>query len=512
MKQILSFLTSRMFIFFALIGVQVWFLVTLLYDIENKFQWIETAVFVGSLLLALWVANKDVNPGYKIAWLLLILIMPVLGITMYFLFSQKKFNSEERALSAKIYNTLSAVLIPDEKAKKALGELSPSALVQTEYIDNASKFPVYQNTDLKYYPFGEPFYEDLLAALKSAKRFIYMEYFIIERGVMWDSILEILEQKAEEGLDVRLIYDDFGCISKLPPHYYRVIESKGIKVLVFNPLRPVMNSLFNNRDHRKITVIDNEIAFCGGANLADEYINAIERFGKWKDASIRIHGSATRSFLLAFLHIWSFITGEEPNLAEYNLERTFAQKDAKDVFVHPFADYSPIGHTPLAENIYLNIISRATKYVYINTPYLVLDDRLESALKNAAKSGVDVRITVPNIPDKKVVYLITQANFAPLIKSGVKIYKYTPGFIHSKTFVCDDAIGIVGTINLDYRSLYLNFECGVWYYDKKTALAMKEDYLDTVKQSHEVTKDEIIHTNVFKRFMQSIFKVFGPLM
>lgn len=512
MKRLISILTSRMFIFFALLGVQVLFLVTLLYDAENHFQWVKIAIFVISLLVALWIANKEEDPGYKIAWLMLILFMPIIGIIMYFLFRQKKFNKRQLAHSARIFEKLSALSISDEGAKSELAKISEADFIQTQYIDNASNFPLYQNTDLKYYPSGEPFFEDLLKALKSAKKFIYMEYFIIEKGIMWNSILEVLEQKVAEGLDVRLMYDDLGCINKLPPHYNRVIESKGIKVSVFNPLRPVMNSLFNNRDHRKITVIDDEIAFCSGANIGDEYINAVQRFGKWKDAAIRLRGSAVRSFLIAFLHIWSFTTHEEPDLEKFNLEKTYAQTNANRVFAHPFADYSPINHTPLSEHVYLNIINHAIKYIYINTPYLVLTDRLRTALKNAAKSGIDVRVTVPGIPDKKIVYMVTRSNFKPLIEAGVKIYKYTPGFIHSKTIVSDDTVGTVGTINFDYRSLYLNFECGVWYYDKETALSMKDDYLQTVKLCREVTANEVKDAGIFKRFTQSVFALFGPLM
>jgi len=511
MKKFFSFFASRMFIFFALIALQAWFFVMLVYTFESLSTVLQTVLFIASILLVLWIVNKNNNPGYKIAWIILILIMPVLGITMYFFLSQRKLSSRERNYVLDLLQKTGCLLPADEKIVQDIEKRSLSAARQAEYIYNTSTYPLYGNTSTKYYPTGEAFWADLLVELEKAEKYIFMEYFIIEEGRMWKSILDILERKAADGVDVRFMYDDIGCIRKLPPHYEKTLRAKGIKCVVFNTLKPVLNSMFNNRDHRKITIIDGHTGFCGGANLADEYINEVERFGRWKDASVMLKGDAVWSLLMMFLQLWHFTAKEDIDLSCYMYKKPAIKINGSNGFVQPFAD-APIDDINVSESVYINMISRAKNYVYINTPYLILGNELITVLATAASSGVDVRITVPHIPDKKGVFMVTQSYYAPLIKAGVKIYEYTPGFIHSKTFVCDDNYAVVGTINLDYRSLYLNFECGVWMYGTDSIIDMKRDYLETAGISREITYADTQNIPWYKSLAQGILRIFGPLM
>ena len=334
---------------------------------------------------------------------------------------------------------------------------------------------------------------------------------------MLDAIVEILAQKAKEGVDVRFMYDGIGCIQTLPNKYYRYLQEKGIKCACFQPFRPLMSIIQNNRDHRKITVIDGRVAYTGGMNLADEYINARVRFGYWKDAAIRLTGECVWSFTSMFLELWDYILKTESDYTFYratSMEKHRLQEkihaDEKG-FVQPYTD-SPLDHEDVGENVYLNMISRAKKYLYIFTPYLIIGSEMRTALVNAAKSGVDVRLVVPGIPDKKLVYFLTQSNFPYLIKNGVKIYTYTPGFIHAKCFVCDDEIATVGSVNLDYRSLFLHFECGVFMYRSKAVMQVKEDCLRTFEESEEMDVSFCRRRRLPVRMVQSLMRLFAPLL
>ena len=338
-----------------------------------------------------------------------------------------------------------------------------------------------------------------------------MEYFIIDEGVMWNSILEILEEKAKEGVDVRVIYDDMGCIRTLPKKYYKILESKGIKAIAFNKFVPLLSVVMNNRDHRKITVIDGEVGFIGGINLADEYINEKVRFGHWKDASMVMEGQAVWNLTVMFLQLWNFNKEKAEDYEKFRAIKSYETNIESDGYVQPYGD-SPLDGETVGEYVYLNIINKARDYVYINTPYLIIDNELVTALTLAAKSGVDVRIVTPHIEDKWYVHMVTRAYYTQLIECGVKIYEYVPGFIHSKTFVCDDEIGVVGTINMDYRSLYLHFECGVWLYKTKSVFEIKEDFLKTLEVCENITLDQCKNIKWSNRVLRAILRVFAPLM
>lgn len=349
--------------------------------------------------------------------------------------------------------------------------------------------------------------EALLPELERAEKYIFIETFILEEGIMWDSILEVLKRKAAQGVLVRVLYDDMGCFLTLPPDYAQKLAQYGIEAAVFNPFQPFLTVKQNNRDHRKITVIDGKVAFTGGINLADEYINAVEKYGHWRDSAIYLRGDAAWSFALIFLQMWQLVTKQREDIDQYRPATDFTTHDG---FVQPYAD-SPTDDDNVGEHVYLQIINNAKRYLYINTPYLIVDDSMISALCLAAKSGVDVRILTPHRWDKRIVHFTTRSYYRELLRSGVKIYEYTIGFNHAKTFVSDDAVATVGTTNLDFRSLYHHFECGTVLYGSRAVMEVKEDFLNTLPICHEITQQEL-RSNVFVRMAQDVLRLFAPLM
>lgn len=393
-----------------------------------------------------------------------------------------------------------------ESATKQLPEYYP----QIHYLQEYTGFPIYADTETHYLTPGERKLETLLAELEKAEKYIFLEYFIVQEGVMWNSILEVLKRKTTQGVTVRLIYDDMGCFLTLPKDYAKQLKKHGIQCAVFNPFRPVLTVKQNNRDHRKIAVIDGKVAFTGGINLADEYINAIEKHGHWKDAAIMLKGKAAWSFTLIFLQTWEICTHTDE---DYEIFYPWKEQECPVTakgFVQPYAD-SPMDEENVGEHVYLHILNNAKKYVYINTPYLIVDDSMLSALRLAAKSGVDIRIITPHRWDKWWVHMTTRSYYRELIKSGVKIYEYTNGFIHSKTFVSDDRTATVGTTNLDFRSLYLHYECGALLYEAKAVMEVKEDFLQTLEICQQVTEKDC-KTNIVVHLLQDILRLFAPLM
>lgn len=421
--------------------------------------------------------------------------------------ASKRFKKECETL----LNTERVGLKQDDTVYQAIKKEDQAIAMQSKYIADFAGYPVYTRTQTIYLSPGEVFFEKLLEELKKAKHFIFMEYFIIEEGIMWDTLLMLLETKVKEGVDVRLIYDDAGTMQTLPYKYHEKIKEKGIKVGIFNEIKARLSLKFNNRDHRKITVIDGYIGFTGGINLADEYINAINRFGHWKDASLYLKGEGVKNLTVMFLQLWEYITKEKINYEDYFPYRYYKGVFESDGYVQPYGD-SPLDEEVVGENVYLNIIHKAKEYVYINTPYLIIDNELMVALALAAKSGVDVRIVTPHREDKWYVHILTRAYYPQLIEAGVKIYEYEPGFIHSKTFVSDDEIGVIGTINLDYRSLYLHFECGVWLYKTQSVGEMKKDFLTTLEKCIPITLQECHQVRWYVKLIRSLMRVFAPLM
>lgn len=463
--------------------------------------------FVG-LLFMVYIVARDSNPGYKIAWLIFISTFPSLGILFYLIFGGNKLGWYERKKMKDIVNDTIQNFEQDPKILDELKSKNPDAYHQAYYINHSSLSSVHQNTASKYYPLGEHFYKDFLEDLKTAKKYIFLEFFIINEGKMWNQILEILEKKAKEGITVRVIYDDFGCIMTLPKHYHKILERKGIECCAFNRFIPVLTSRINNRDHRKIAVIDGKVAYTGGINLADEYINEIERFGHWKDTAVRLEGEAVWNFTLMFLTLWNYIKSQKEDYCKYYTKTTIKSKDG---YIQPYND-TPLDKEATGEIIYMNMISRAKNFVYITTPYLIVDNEMLTTICNVAKSGVDVRIIVPGIPDKKIVNELTKSYYKPLIESGVHIFEYVPGFIHAKTVIVDGEYATVGTVNFDYRSLYLHFECGVWMYQTKCIQEIKRDFLETELKSCEVTLNDCNQIHLLRKIFRAVLRIFAPLL
>lgn len=513
MKRISNIIFGKLTLGALIILLQFGWFVYLIYSATAANAAINTCLQVIAVALALYVANRDIRTSYKMSWIFLILFMPLFGCPAYFIFGHSGLTRKAAKRYTKYMEAVREYRNGDGEIEAQLGREDFYARQQSHYLLEYAGYPLYKEADSTYYKNAESAFVQMLEDLKGAQKFIFMEYFILEEGEMFNSIVDILEEKARQGVDVRLIYDDVGSIRTLAPHYGQTLEKKGIKCVCFNPFRPVLSVVMNNRDHRKITVVDGKIAYTGGFNLADEYINRKKKYGYWKDAGIRVTGSCVWSFTSMFLEMWDFITGKEEDYETYrrcSMGREADEKTSRG-FIQPYAD-SPLDYEDVGENVYLNLICHAKKYVYIFTPYLIIGSEMKTALVNAAKCGVDVRIVVPGIPDKKLVYMLTQSNFAHLIKGGVRIYKYTPGFIHSKCFVVDDLYATVGTVNLDYRSLYLHFECGVSLCQSDTVMQVKEDAVSTFEECHEVTLDECQSRKLLVRMFMGALKLFAPLM
>ena len=464
----------------------------------------------GILRVVLSTAARKERGAFKALWIFLILTFPVLGGILYLLTALqsslgpiKKKLPRSQAKAAPLYG------LPGDgyaRAKEAMGK----HFQQVKYLQNHGKFPVYTHTKTTYYPSGEGFHQELLAQLRQAQDYIFLEYFIIQPGRMWDPILAILKEKAAAGVKVRVLYDDLGCFFLLPPGYGKELEQAGIECVPFNPFRPVLTVEQNNRDHRKLAVIDGKVAFTGGINLADEYINAYEKHGHWKDTAVKIEGKAAWSFALMFLELWEVCSERDEDFAGYCPWQAGPCPVESDGFVLPYGD-SPLDEEPVGEHVYLQILNEAEDYVYINTPYLIPDDQLVSALCLAAKRGVDVRIVTPHRWDKRLVHLTTRSYYRELLQGGVKVYEYGRGFLHAKSFVSDDCIAAIGTTNLDFRSLYLHFECGVWLWGSAAVLRMKEDFPDTLAHCRRIREQDCA-ANPAMALVQEVLRLFSPLM
>lgn len=510
MKKITKFLAHRVVIVGFLLCVQFLILLLMITIFKNYFFYFSLFSVLLSSVVVIYILSSKTNPGYKIAWIIPIIIFPIFGGLLYLLFGGNKLSKREKRKMKKSYHVYKELCHQNKATIQLLKESDRDAYTQSYYMYHQAFSPTYQNTETTYFKLGEEIYESILTEIKQATKFIFMEFFIINQGKMWDTILELLEQKVKEGVDVRLLYDDMGCIMTLPKDYYKVLREKGIKCTAFNPFIPILTTRLNNRNHRKIIVIDGKIAYTGGINLADEYINEIEKYGHWKDNGVMLKGEAVWSFTVMFLSLWDYVHNIEEDYYKFQAPREINMKSS-DGFVIPYSD-TPMDEEATGETVYMNMINRAKKYVYITTPYLIIDHEMVTALCNASKSGIDVRIITPGIPDKIIVNEVTKAYYEILIDSGIKIYEYTPGFIHAKTFISDDKYATVGTVNLDYRSLYLHFECGVWMYKTSCISNILEDYRETLKVCKEITKKDCRKVNVLRRVIRAILRIFAPLM
>lgn len=471
----------------------------------NSFYWCCIAI---SVIAALLILGSRIEPAYKIAWLLLILPFPVFGGIFYLLVGGRHIPKRISRRMRRVSEQSEENLREDFKADDLL-PLGEDAAGQARYLERFAHCPAYTNTETEYFALGDLVFPRMLEELKKAERYIFLEYFILQPGVFWDSILDILEEKAAQGVEVRLIYDDMGCIFSLPRDYNEQLAARGIQCRVFNRFVPIMSLRLNNRDHRKLMIIDGKVGFTGGINLADEYINRRERFGHWKDSAILLEGDAVWSMTVMFLTMWDHCCGWEEEFRHFRPEPSAVRPWTG--YVQPYTD-TPLDRETVGQAVYLNMISKARKYIYITTPYLVIDVATNTALCNAAKAGVDVRIITPHIPDKRYVFEVTRAHYPPLLEAGVRIYEYTPGFIHAKNFVVDDRFATVGTVNLDYRSLFLHFEDGVWLCEAPCIRDIRKDFEDTLSVCQRISLRQWRHLNPLLQLYRNILRIFAPLM
>lgn len=466
-----------------------------------------------STAVVLYILNKRGTPEYKTAWIIPVLVMPVFGALLY-LFVELQLPTRWMAGRVRqLSEETRPYLAQDPEAEKACSGGNPSGGGLSRYMNRWGGYPVYQNTSVTYFPLGDDQFPELLRQLEGARHFIFLEYFIVEHGIMWDSILEILEKKAKEGVEVRFMYDGMGCLTLLPHRYPEEIREKGIQCKIFSRVRPVLSTYQNNRDHRKIAVIDGHTAFTGGTNLADEYINQKVRFGHWKDTAVMLKGDGVKSFIMMFLQNWNITeTGREDFEKYLKPHEDFCPVPApKKGYVMPYGD-SPLDEENVGKQVYVDILYQARRYVHMMTPYLILDQDMMSALTYAAKRGVETIIIMPHIPDKVYAYLLARSYYEELLLAGVKIYEYTPGFVHAKVYVSDDDRAVVGTINMDYRSLFLHFECAAYFCENPTVGDVERDFQETLKKCQEVTLEDCRNYPAHKRLAGSLLKLFAPLM
>ncbi|MBS6396447.1 MAG: cardiolipin synthase [Clostridiales bacterium] len=498
---------------FLFVGIsvllQIIWLVFLAVWLNEYSAGINMAISIIALLLVLHIYSMHTNSAFKMPWLMLILISPVMGVCLYLLLGRSGLSAKMRHRFEQIDKQLLPKLNPADNAMDHLREYDEAIANQCHYIEQFSGFPVYQNTDVIFYAEAVDGFHAQLRDLKRATDFIFLEYHAIEDAVSFHQMKEILIEKVNQGVDVRILYDDVGSIGFINKDFVRQMESFGIQCRIFNPLIPLLNVFMNNRDHRKITVIDGKVGFTGGYNLADEYFNITHPYGQWKDSGVRLTGDAVRSLTILFLEMWNAMKDTDTDYDRYL--PAFPCQAVETCFVQPYAD-SPLDDEPVGENVYMNIIKNAKRYVYFTTPYLIISDEMNRELGLAAKRGVDVRIITPGIPDKKGVFHVTRSYYAGLARQGVRIYEFSPGFIHTKQCVCDDETATVGTINLDYRSLYLHFENGVFLYRCSAIQDIKMDFDNTFPVCREVTQQYKCGRSAVLRISQCILRLFSPLM
>ena len=462
-----------------------------------------------SIITALIILHRDFNPAYKISFILLVLLLPLVGVVYYYTFGRDRYSKKrltEIEKSSKVNESLLNDNFPFNKNND--NESCDEFRKVSNIISNYTDMSYFSDTETKLLTPGEKLFDQLKVELKKAKKFIFMEYFIIEPGLMWNEIFEILKEKAASGVDVRVLYDDFGCLNKVPYNFKKTLMSNNIKVKIFNPIKPRFKGIMNYRDHRKICICDGYVGFLGGVNIADEYINEIDKFGYWKDTSVMLKGNGVWNLTVLFYTMW-----DENRTVEEVLKYTpqIKHKPKDPGYVQVFGD-STFDKGLTTEYVYMSLINNAKKYVYITSPYLIIDNEMITALKIAAKSGVDVRLILPHVPDKKVIFWITQSHYKELILAGVKIYEYLPGFLHAKTIVSDDEHSMVGTANLDFRSLYLHFEVSAYMYKTKATKELVNDFNESLKVSKEITLENCPKIGIFKGLILFLIKAFTPMM
>lgn len=509
-------LIIRVIVIISLIILQFLWMVSLVDGLVKYSVWLNGLMIILSLVIIIYLLDKNESPAYRLSWIILVAVFPIVG-SLFYLFAGNKrplkdmrqriegqYRHHQRDLE-EVPNALGALLIDNPR----LGSIA-------KYVNDHGGMPVFAGVDVKYYGCGEAVMDDLIKDLEAAQSHIFLEFFIVEYGVMYDRIFDVLKEKARHGVEVRFIYDDFGCLLRLPENFVELLAEDNIKALKFNPVRPIISLVYNTRNHRKYIVIDNKVAYTGGLNLADEYINEKVRFGYWKDSMIRLDGAAVWNLSQMFLTMWNAYQASELDFSKFahqpSIERSrqILDRGQTSGYVQPFQD-SPLDDEVLGENVYREILNTAERYVYIFTPYLVISHELLTAMTLAAKRGVDVRLMTPGIPDKKMVYRMTRSYYRPLMAGGVKLYEYSPGFLHAKSFVADDRVAIVGTINLDYRSLYLHFETATLLYYHPEISVIKQDFLSAQSQA-KLVRYKHLRRSMVGKIKDALLRLLAPFV
>lgn len=458
----------------------------------------------------IYIINEEGNPSFKLTWLIFVVIFPLAGVGFYIYTKLELSRKLIKNRLKDLQNETESYMRQNDNIVRAMRSSRQANVNLSYFLYHRVGFPTYGNTRAEYFRLGEEKFCALLEELQKAEKFIFLEYFIVEEGIMWDSILKILRKKAAEGVEVRVMYDGMCSVALLPYDYPKTLHKMGIKCKQFEKITPVFSTSQNNRDHRKICVIDGKVAFTGGVNLADEYINKKERFGHWKDTAIMIEGDAVQSFTIMFLQMWNVTERTPENYEQYLTPKAkgFCREEG---YMIPYGD-SPYDNENVGAEVYFHILNHAKKYVHIMTPYLILDNDMIEALKRAAKSGIEVQIIMPGIPDKEYAFYLAKTHYEELITSGVQIFEYTPGFVHAKVFTSDDDTATVGTVNLDYRSLFLHFECGVFIYHNPVVYDIERDFQRTKERSHKVTLMEVRNRTLLTKIYGQVLKLIAPLM
>ncbi len=506
-KSIFKLIFSRTGIIVLMLASNIALLCLFIFWFNDLFPHLYGASALFTVGMVLHLINSRMDPTSKITWLVVIMLLPVFGSLLYFFTRAELGHKAVKKKLEKIYKISEKSVIKSD-ASKNLQNKDAGVFALTQYVNKFTGIPVFDNTQCRYFSCGEEMWDQMCVELNKAEKSIYLEYFIIEEGEMWGQILDILAKKADQGVDVRVMYDGSCEFLLLPKSYPKKLASLGISCRVFAPVTPFVSTHYNYRDHRKIMTIDGKTAFTGGINLADEYINITHPFGHWKDTAVMLSGEAVKGFERMFLQIWSM---EDKNISLPTEHFSPSKKSDAQGFVLPYYD-DPLDNEQVGRQVYIDILNRAEKYVHIMTPYLILDEDLYSALTYAAKRNVEVILILPGVPDKKIPYALAKSHYSSLLEAGVKIYEYTPGFLHAKTVVSDSNEAVVGTINFDYRSLYHHFECAVYMYNTPCIEDIVKDFRETLEKSSQVTPKSIKKEKLFYKITGWLLKALSPLL
>lgn len=511
-KGFFGLVYGRTAVVVLLLVLQVIILMAGFFWLGEYMYYIYGGVTALAVLLVLFIINKRENPAFKLVWIILILLIPVFGAMLYLFVELQIGTKWMNARIQKLHQQMRRYTVQDQVVAQNLERENLQVSHMAGYINRHGGYPAYQNTSAKFFPIGEAKFKEMVIQLEKAEKFIFLEYFIIQDGYMLNTVVDILKKKVKQGVEVRFMYDGMCCLAMMPYRYPEELEKFGIQCRMFSPVKPALSTHQNNRDHRKVLVIDGRVAFTGGVNLADEYINQKVRFGHWKDTAIMIEGDAVRSFTLMFLEMWNLDKYKVIEDYDRYLSVSFQKTpDEGDGFVIPYGD-NPLDREPVGELVYMDILNTANRYVHIMTPYLVLDNEMMTALTYAAKRGVEVIIIMPHIPDKWYAFVLAKTYYNELLDAGVHIYEYTPGFVHAKGFISDDEKAVVGTINLDFRSLYLHFEDAVFLYKNAAVADVERDFLETLKKCQKITQEDYKKQNLFNKLAGRVLRLLAPLM